>query len=69
MKIDGIKTPALIVDEKIYNENAKAMKELLQGRSLKLRPHYKSHKCSEIAREQIESGAVGMKILKAFVEL
>ena len=64
MKIDGIKTPALIVDEKIYNENAKAMKELLQGRSLKLRPHYKSHKCAEIAREQIESGAVGMTCAK-----
>lgn len=64
MKIDGIKTPALIVDEKIYNENAKAMRELLQGRSLKLRPHYKSHKCAEIAREQIESGAVGMTCAK-----
>ena len=64
MKIDGIKTPALIVDEKIYNENAKAMKELLKGKSLKLRPHYKSHKCAEIAREQIESGAVGMTCAK-----
>lgn len=64
MKIDGISTPALIVDEKIYDANAKAMKELLEGKSLKLRPHYKSHKCAEIARQQIASGAIGMTCAK-----
>lgn len=64
MRIEGIKTPALIVDEKIYNENAKAMKELLQDKTLKLRPHYKSHKCAEIAREQISDGAIGMTCAK-----
>ena len=31
------------------------MKKLLCGKSLKLRPHYKSHKCAEIAHEQIEN--------------
>ena len=36
------------------------MKKLLCGKSLKLRPHYKSHKCAEIAHEQIENGAIGM---------
>ena len=64
MRIEGIQTPALIVDEKIYSENAEAMKKLLDGKSLKLRPHYKSHKCAEIAREQIANGAVGMTCAK-----
>ena len=64
MRIDGIKTPALVVDEKIYLENAEKMKNLLDGKSLKLRPHYKSHKCAEIAREQIANGAIGMTCAK-----
>ena len=64
MRIDGIQTPALIVDEKIYLENAEVMKTLLCGKSLKLRPHYKSHKCAEIAREQISNGAIGMTCAK-----
>ena len=64
MRIEGIDTPALIVEEKIYNENATAMGKLLDGKALKLRPHYKSHKCAEIAREQIARGAVGMTCAK-----
>ena len=64
MRIEGIQTPALIVDEEIYSENAEAMKKLLDGKALKLRPHYKSHKCAEIAREQIANGAVGMTCAK-----
>lgn len=64
MNINGILTPALIVDEKLFNENKDKMKSLLKGKALKLRPHYKSHKCAEIAREQISDGAVGMTCAK-----
>lgn len=64
MKTTHIPTPALIVDEKIYLENAEKMKNLLCGKTLGLRPHYKSHKCAEIAREQIANGAVGMTCAK-----
>ena len=64
MKIEGIQTPALIVDEKIYRENAEKMTKLLDGKKLKLRPHYKSHKCSAIAREQVDGGAIGMTCAK-----
>ena len=64
MNINGIATPALIVDEKIFNENKEKMKALLEGKTLKLRPHYKSHKCADIAREQIKDGAVGMTCAK-----
>ncbi len=64
MNINGIATPALIVDEKIFNENKEKMKALLEGKTLKLRPHYKSHKCADIAREQIKDGATGMTCAK-----
>ena len=47
MRIEGISTPALIVEEEIFRANAEKMKKLLCGKSLKLRPHYKSHKCAE----------------------
>lgn len=64
MRIEGIETPALIIDEQIYDENARSMEKLLDGKTLKLRPHYKSHKCAEIAREQISRGAIGMTCAK-----
>ena len=64
MKISGVPTPALIVDANILKANAEAMKKLLEGSSLQLRPHYKSHKCASIARWQVESGAKGMTCAK-----
>jgi len=64
MKTEQISTPALIVDERVYEENKKQMAALLEGKKIKLRPHFKSHKCADIAREQIEAGAVGMTCAK-----
>ena len=60
MKISGLSTPALIVDVNRFKKNAKEMEKLLRGSNLKLRPHYKSHKCASIAKWQIENGAIGM---------
>lgn len=64
MKINSIPTPALIVDKAVFENNAKKMSELLSGGTLKLRPHYKSHKCAAIAHKQIEDGAIGMTCAK-----
>ncbi len=64
MNIENIETPALIVDKKILLENMKAMTDLLSGTGLKLRPHYKSHKCADLALIQIENGAKGMTCAK-----
>lgn len=64
MKINNIPTPALIVDKAIFENNAKKMSELLSDSTLKLRPHYKSHKCAAIAHKQIECGAIGMTCAK-----
>lgn len=64
MDVNRIETPALIVDAKILKQNMDAMKKLLEGSSLGLRPHYKSHKCAELARLQIKNGAKGMTCAK-----
>ena len=64
MKIYDLPTPALIADNDIITENMLSMEELLRGRAIKLRPHYKSHKCAALARRQIASGAIGMTCAK-----
>ena len=57
MRVERLETPALIVESKVFEQNAQAMKDLLAGTSLALRPHYKSHKCAAIARWQVRNGA------------
>ena len=64
MNINNIETPALIVDKKILLENMRAMNDLVAETNLKLRPHYKSHKCSDLAQLQIANGAKGMTCAK-----
>ena len=64
MKLSGLSTPALVLDAVRFRANAEAMNALLKGSTLKLRPHYKSHKCAAIARWQIEHGAIGMTCSK-----
>ena len=64
MKRNDLPTPALVLDKKIFEANRRAMQELLCGRSLVLRPHYKSHKCAAIAKMQIADGAKGMTCAK-----
>lgn len=64
MQYERIETPALIVDGEILDRNIEAMKKILEGTKLGLRPHYKSHKCSALAKLQMENGAVGMTCAK-----
>ncbi len=64
MKISGLSTPSLILDVNILKENMKAMSRILENSSLKLRPHYKSHKCAALAKWQIENDAIGMTCAK-----
>ena len=53
-----IETPALVVELDAFERNLERMAEAT--RSIRLRPHAKSHKCAEIARAQIARGAVGV---------
>ena len=64
MKISGLSTPALVLDVNVLKANAQAMDKILEGSTLKLRPHYKSHKCAALAKWQIKNGAIGMTCAK-----
>jgi D-serine deaminase-like pyridoxal phosphate-dependent protein len=57
---DAIETPALVVDLAALERNLDALAREVASTALRLRPHAKSHKCVEIARLQIERGAVGI---------
>ena len=64
MKIFDLPTPALIADADLIAENMLHMEEILRGKQIRLRPHYKSHKCAALANRQIASGAIGMTCAK-----
>ena len=53
-------TPALILDRKIVRENLAFMAERMKRLPTKLRAHIKVHKSPDIARMQIEAGAIGI---------
>lgn len=56
----GLNTPSLVLDLDMLERNVARMAEIVRGRGRKLRPHAKSHKCSRIARMQLDAGAVGI---------
>ncbi|GKX32252.1 alanine racemase [Vallitalea longa] len=61
MKID---TPKVIIDYDIMKNNIHKMQELVSNNSCSLRPHIKTHKIPDIAKMQIEAGAVGISVAK-----
>lgn len=65
MRIFDLPTPSLIVDDDIMTENMATMAGILRGSPVRLRPHYKSHKCAALAHRQIAAGpAIGMTCAK-----
>lgn len=53
-------TPCLLIDIDSLERNLTTMQESVYRAGKNLRPHAKTHKCSEIASKQIERGAVGV---------
>ncbi len=60
MPLSEVDTPCLILDLDAFERNLKRLHESLAGRSVMVRPHSKSHKCPQIALQQIALGAVGV---------
>jgi 3-hydroxy-D-aspartate aldolase len=56
----SLNTPALVLDIEALDRNIAAMAIFAAGNGLKLRPHAKTHKSIDIARRQIEAGALGV---------
>ncbi len=57
-----MRVPGLVVDTDVLDSNLRAMAESARQRGIALRPHAKTHKCLEIARQQIALGAVGLSV-------
>ena len=53
-------TPALVIDLDAMERNIAAMAVHAKKNAIALRPHAKTHKCSEIAKRQIAAGALGI---------
>jgi D-serine deaminase-like pyridoxal phosphate-dependent protein len=59
---DGRSTPYLLVDVDVLADNVARMAARARQRGVALRPHAKTHKCLEIARMQVDAGAVGLTV-------
>ena len=57
-------TPRVVVDRAIVAANVQRMQERATASGKTLRPHTKTHKMPEIARMQLEAGAVGIQVAK-----
>lgn len=54
-----LNTPVLVVELGALTRNIRRMADFAAAHGLKLRPHAKTHKSPDIARLQIEAGAIG----------
>jgi D-serine deaminase-like pyridoxal phosphate-dependent protein len=57
-------TPALYVDLEALERNIDRMQQRCRAWKVDLRPHVKTHKIPEIARMQLEAGAIGITVAK-----
>ena len=55
-------TPALLVDLDLFEANLKTMADHCRRSGCGFRPHAKTHKCPEIAKRQVASGALGVSV-------
>ena len=57
---EDLPTPALILDEALFEKNLNTMAEHNKASGIKLRAHVKIHKCPDISKRQIALGANGV---------
>jgi 3-hydroxy-D-aspartate aldolase len=55
-------TPALVLDIAVLERNVAAMAAYCARHGVALRPHAKTHKSVEVARRQLEAGAIGISV-------
>lgn len=62
-RVDGVldlETPALVLDKQRFEANLEFMADHCSSHNCVLRPHAKTHKSTQVAKRQIERGAVGI---------
>ncbi|WP_422030488.1 DSD1 family PLP-dependent enzyme [Reyranella sp.] len=56
----SLNSPALVLDLDMLDRNIAEMANFAKAHNVKLRPHSKTHKSADIARRQMEAGALGV---------
>jgi D-serine deaminase-like pyridoxal phosphate-dependent protein len=62
--VDAIDTPTLVIDLDAMERNLLAMQGFASAHGIKLRPHAKMHKSAQLAKMQMQAGAVGVCVQK-----
>jgi D-serine deaminase-like pyridoxal phosphate-dependent protein len=62
MKVEELKTPAALLEQKIVERNTARMAERVRRLGARLRPHVKTHKCVEVARLQVRGHFGGITV-------
>ncbi|MFT6834602.1 MAG: D-serine deaminase-like pyridoxal phosphate-dependent protein [Francisellaceae bacterium] len=57
-------TPCLVIDKNKLIHNIKQMQKFADSKGKQVRPHAKTHKCSEICKLQLKYGAIGICVTK-----
>ncbi len=60
--IDDLRTPALLLDLDVLEQNLRRMADRAKRGHVRLRPHIKTHKCFEIGKMQRALGASGITV-------
>jgi threo-3-hydroxy-D-aspartate ammonia-lyase len=61
-----VETPALLLHRDVMERNLKHMADRARRLGVSLRPHIKTHKCLELGRRQVASGAHGITVSTLF---
>jgi D-serine deaminase-like pyridoxal phosphate-dependent protein len=64
MHFRELSTPALMIDLDVVERNLDRMARMCREQGVGLRPHTKTHKTPEVARLQLDRGAVGLTVAK-----
>ncbi|NKB97953.1 MAG: DSD1 family PLP-dependent enzyme [Pseudomonadales bacterium] len=64
VRVLDLPTPALVLDRSLFSSNLAKMAAHVAAHGKGFRPHAKTHKCPEIAKAQVASGAVGVCVAK-----
>lgn len=64
MNVQDLDTPALLIDLDIMERNLQKVASYTKEHGLGLRPHIKTHKIPELARLQLNLGAIGVTCAK-----
>ena len=64
MKITDVDTPALLLDLDVMERNLRKMADWCAQHNVNLRPHFKVHRCPELAKRQLAAGAFGITTAK-----